>query len=227
MTKHTSTPEKYRAPLRNRKAIIAWITSGRGVGAQHERHSDFNTTYPIAFNVKLRGLNLSFDNLLKIHLKDSGDFGNGALQDVDYIDRLRVYFDAQDEDKRCEYAVEATCNNVVDYGHTTDPYKDLWDGTPMRAELCFFGRSGGWLGVEKLLGVNLTSRDFDLTEWLDGLDYADLRNVYRYLVMLGADFGGRNPEDEVEYHAADRFFEVDLDNADAPELPGACVAAGI
>ena len=217
-TKMNKAP--YSAPLKSRKAITDYILSEQGC---RESHCDYHNSYFFSFNVKLYNLKTDFDSLFKRFL-ESGEVNknDSKWSDEDYLGRLEELFNKIDKNDLFDSASKIARDGVLD----TDSYRAPWDSDIYKdIDLTFFGRNGGWLGLSKYDGTDLSQmRKDDVEEWLNGMSFQELRYFYKWLVMCETDFGGEKPEREVEYQAAFVFF---LNIADKVEEPLAFVGQGI
>lgn len=190
------TPEYYKAPLRSRHDIVAWLLD--------RAKSNPRPSYGLfCYNVKLGRLDTSFARVLAV----GRDCGELACESPRYLAELESLWNEKVE-TAFEVGTEDAQNSVMD----TDGYRMLWDGAGPIADWCFAGRSAGWLVLTKFDGV-----DFEQAAWASCMSQSDwavdffaeqsfryLRNLYRFLVQCDHDFA--NPEREVEYQAASYFL---------------------
>lgn len=183
------TPTYYRAPLRSRAAITAWLINR----ADHSRRC----YGPFVYNVKLRRLDTSFGTALA-NARSGSDL---ACESERYLAECRARWDDEME-RAFEIATEGACERVTG----DDAHRLLWNGNRTLAEWEFAGRSGGWLVLASFDGVKFSDalRYSDLPELLAERPFAWLRDLYRFLVQCDHDF--KRPESEVEYLAASFFF---------------------
>lgn len=185
------TPEYYRAPLKSREQITAWLLSR----AQENRRPAYGV---FCYDVKLHNLNVCFEHAWKT-AKDAGIL---PCESTRYKEECRALWDSKRE-TAFEVGTQDACERVL----SDDTNRILWDGSAAIAEWEFNGRSGGWLCLKEFGGVNLSGMDrheFETFLEPDGASYSWLRNLYRFLVQCDHDF--RRPESEVEYLAASWFF---------------------
>lgn len=205
-------PAYYACPLRSREAIVQYLTSEQHWQRCGWRYHD--GTYLFCFNVKLHGIDLSFEHLLELHRSELPD-------DPAYLERCQQHYDElyrSDTFKLFDYALEDVRRCVIEESRNrdgrwqlvvSDSYNRLWAGTRVSVELGFHGRSGGWLVVERFQGIALNS-SLDLASE-DEIDYHTLRQLYEYIVMCSHDFSRENCNRATEHAAAWQFFERDCD----------------
>lgn len=185
MKKKFRTPPGYRAPLRSRAAITAWL--------QSRIRQNSRPAYGLfTFNVKLHHLKTDFAHLTQLFIS-SGEISNPSPR---YLREVEAVY-ATDYDAIWQ-AAEETARDHVKNDSTA---RMLWNGEKEIAEWEFAGRSGGWLVLTEFDGTNLAGLDSD---WLQDCSFRYLRNLYRFLVQCSYDF--RRPESEVEYQAAFMLF---------------------
>lgn len=185
------TPKHYRAPLRSRAKILAWLVD-RAESNPRKAYGLF------CYNVKLHNLNTDFAHLCEL-ARNAGELAPDAspryLAAVEavYNDKSEAVFEA---------ATEAARESVVN----DDTHRMLWDGSGAIAEWTFDGRSGGWLVLKEFGGADLSGplQYTDAAGFLSDMPYPWLRRLYRFLIQCDHDF--RNPESEVEYQAAFNLF---------------------
>lgn len=202
MKKKFKTPPGYRAPLRSRAAILAWL--------EDRAKSDRSRYGLFTFNVKLHNLKTDFAHLCELARK------NGDLA----ADASPRYLAAVEQVYRAKYdgIWEAAQDNARRSVTDDDTNRMLWDGDRAIAEWTFDGRSGGWLVLKEFDGTNLENLSAD---WLQECSYTYLRQLYRFLIQSAHDF--RRPESEVEHQAAFELFnnyasEVETDAQEAARL---------
>jgi hypothetical protein len=189
------TPKNYRAPLRSRQAITAWLL---------DRANNSRRNYaPFVYDVKLRHLNTDFEHAAKL-ARDSGSLPCDSER---YLAECRALWDNGSSETAFECGTETACENVLEQ----DTNRMLWNGNKAVAEWEFAGRSGGWLVLKEFDGVTFSDalRHADLPEILAEQSCSWLRNLYRFLIQCDHDF--RRPETEVEYQAAGWFFNNAVD----------------
>lgn len=130
-------PAYYRLPLNRRDRIVDFLKGENGwshVGGCNYNHK----SWYFGFDVKLHGLDLSFDHLLDVYRK-SGEMGKDSplAEGVDpaYVDACRtryneVYSDGDDTSSLWDMAVEDARRHVVegDDGEASDSYGYTWSG---------------------------------------------------------------------------------------------------
>lgn len=172
------------------------------------------------WNVKLRRLDLSFDNLMAVYRK----WEDSRLTDPATVEKCRQVYDQKhgdDTEGLYEIAVELACEHVVESNDTADSYKTLWFGGDIRPVLRFGGRSGGWIYLESFNGHNLLdAHEDDIRDVLNEMDWHTLKLLYAFVVMCNADFA--DPDTEVEIQAACQFFGSALNEL---ESNSECAAA--
>lgn len=206
-TKRTRTPAHYAAPLRSRKAMTDWL-----LATFDQRFYD-RDHWLLCFNVKLYRLDLSFDHLLDVAAK-RGDITTHKGDPVWEAAARAIY--KENEAHLYEWAVDDARGAF--YGPMRDDtFRSLYDGTPVDTEFGFYGRSGGWLVLESFEGYKLSG---DAAEVFGDMNFATLRLLYRFAVMLCADLTrpGLTPSARVEDAAAWALF-VNLCGGDEDELP--------
>jgi len=237
MRKQITKPE-YMVGPRNRTDIAKFLTSEDG---WQERHYDDG--YLFCFNVKLHGLDLSFDHLLEVAKENGIDV---SPDDAGWVERtIDRYNETYDNggggiEYLWQAAVEEAQGNFVGGGGCPDDdsYNMLWDGTEVHARFGFKGRSNGWL-VLKEFGVKngpiykLTPNDVMFTDSADDeptyisiMDYRTLRGLDEYLRFVSNSV--KNPEKAVEEIAASFFFgSICEDIQTTEDLVMAEIGAGI
>ncbi len=193
------TPTYYRAPLKSRAEIVAFLTT-----AQNSRPA-----YGLfAFNVKVHSTDLSFDHLTKLAI-ESGELS--ASVSKRYLDACR---ELHNEQKLYDWATESARDGVMD----CETYSMLWDGNGAIANWEFNGRSGGWLVLTEFEGIKLAGRSLDFTySDLADLPFPQLRRLYRFIVQCQHDFNPGNVRSEVEYQAAFDLFSNVCANVETDE----------
>jgi hypothetical protein len=190
-------PACYAAPLRSRKAIVAFLTEHTSY------YRNLSTCSPLAWNVKDYRSDLSFDNLTKVW-RESGEYGPDEvwLDSEDYLKAAREKYD-EVKDDLWGWAIESARDHAKeDCGNRT-----LWDGTELQVEYGFYGRSGGWLLMTRFEGWNLTRYDRgDFEELLEDMPYGELRSLYQLVVQCDHDFRPEAVTAEIEHCAAFGFF---------------------
>lgn len=189
-------PDYYAAPLRSRKAIIAFLIE------HPDYHRSMSTCSPLAWNVKLYGIDLSYDNLVKKY-KESG-YAGPWIDFPEFTTAAKAKYD-EHEKHLWEWGVEDASRGV----NENDSNKTLWSGTELDVEYVFAGRSGGWLLMHKFEGKDFTRFSYreEFEEYLSELPFRDLRNLYQLVVQNDHDFAREQVVAEVEYLTAFTFFE--------------------
>jgi len=162
----------YAFPLRSRAAMSAYILDRK---AYHDHY----TPFPFSWNVK--AYHVDYD-------KPKGEPLDSSL-DAEWSKLMRKndsYYANALEDAQREYA---------DGEYTTYPGNDQGDW-----RFGFYGRSAGHLCLETWLGRKMHGRDFDLTEYVTELSFADVRTLYKALVCMDQDFTPHEANKNVEYH---------------------------
>jgi len=212
----------YQYPLRSRKAIIEYLTSGfRYDRGYHERYS-------LSFDVKAYNVDLDFDHLWekysKEYMPDHWECGNR----LSYKKLAKEKYEEVKENL-WDWGQEGAWRNVDD----GDCYRMLWSGTVFDTKFGLAGRSGGHLVVTEWNNYSLdgTSEDFDRD--LEEMGWEDLRNLYKMVCQWEVDFTSENASAEVEYQAAFTFFvnivdpewyaEHDNSQCELPLRGGCCV----
>lgn len=200
-------PAKYRAPLKTRKAILAFL-SGR---SYYSRIGD--NQYYFCWNIKAYA-DLDFDHLLEVY---RSELSERQLQDTQWLAQCREVYE-KNKETLWNWAIEDAQENTTG----GDTYRMLWDGTFVNVELGFHGRQGGWLCLESFRGARI-ERESDLEE----LDTKELRLLYRYVVQCNADFTQDAARQEVEYQAASTLFNNLCDECELTPLVEDCLGEGI
>ncbi|MCK5307111.1 MAG: hypothetical protein KAJ73_00735 [Zetaproteobacteria bacterium] len=190
----------YSYTARSRKAMTEFLT---GIGG----HCDHDN-YPLAFNVKAHGVDLSFDHLWKkYHVEGSGEMApkpsdltfQGGLE---YRKLCKEQYD-QHEDYLFEWGSDGARMGITD----GDSYRMLWNGKLANVKFGFIGRQGGWLVIEEFEGYSLSGvYNSDFPEFLAELTFKELRLLYRLAVQWVVDLGGDVASREIEYQAAFSLF---------------------
>ena len=186
----------YTYPHRSRAGMTAYIVD-------RTAHSDYHTTYPICWNVKVYSadwsghagdetVNARFDKAWDEYMNDNPEFSSMIFEDAG-----RTFSEGE---------------------YTTYPGDDQGDW-----RFGFFGRSGGWLALTEWTGTKLYGRDFDLAEFCAALSFTELRILYRALRCMDADITRDKVNEEVSFHVnfqrhqweADRLAEEDENARDA------------
>ena len=194
-------PDYYATPLKKRDQIIAWLTQP-GLWSCRGGPYYSHRTWHFCFNVKPRDVDLSFGHLLQ----KLGESGDGRAEDAYWVGLARERFMGVGADDLMNLAIEDAQRRFTGrmgehYNKPDDDgYSMLWGGAPVETEFAFFGRNSGWLTLTHFNGVELTTDD-DFSEW----EYAELRKLYQFIVMLAHDT--KKPEVEVEHQAAFHFFQ--------------------
>lgn len=197
-------PAYYAAPLRSRKQIVDFL-------ADHTRY-DRDEALPLAWNVKLYGLDLDFDHLIEVY-RNSGEYPRDArwLDYPEFLTPAKGKYE-ENEDNLFDSAVEAARRNIED-GEVT-----LWKGDTLAVSYEFHGRSGGWLVMTSFMGDKLGGMwAADFREWLTELDYNKLRNLYELVVQNDHDFARKQAIAEVEYQAASLLFDIYCSDVPRPD----------
>jgi hypothetical protein len=169
-------------------------------------YSRFNDgSYPVAFNVKAYP-DLGFEDLWQ-HIDgawtNEGDIPAGFKE---FAESLYP----EHEDSLFDWGVEDARHCIEE----SDAYRMLWDGTEIDVTWEFHGRSGGWLIPVEMEGINMGGRELEYwrakpgTEDFDhaGIDFEDLRKIYRFLCQCQRDFTPEKAAKDVQYQAAFQFF---------------------
>jgi hypothetical protein len=191
-------PKAYNAPLRSRKAIIAFLAD------HHDYYRFRGTCSPIAWNVKDHGSDLEFDNLVEVY-KKGHNYGQDEvwLDSPEYLKAAREKYD-EVKDKLWEWAIERARESVME----DDAYKCLWDGTELQVTYEFGGRSGGWLLMTKFEGEDLSSIPQEhVAHDLGGMPYKTLVKLYKLVVQNDHDFRSEAVTSIIEENAAFDLFE--------------------
>lgn len=190
------TPAYYRAPLRSRAAIVAFLKDA----------ANGRPSYGLfTFNVKAYGVDLSFDNLAK-RARECGELAKDASPR--YLAECRAEYEETGEGQLCEWAIEQARENVKDF----DTNRMLWNGDKAIAEWSFAGRSGGWLALESFEGMELGESAVRrhgsdmLWDSIAGSSFPFLRRLYRFVVQCLHDFRREAVESEIEHQAAFALF---------------------
>lgn len=201
-------PERYKTPLRSRKGIEHWLNYPPPYW--NARYSDdHRAQFRFCCNVKLHGLDFSWDNLVLRHTRaDNGT----RFADLEWTRMARELFDREwshgtNSQNLYEVAVEDArrpyiSNDQRDGGAPEEYMSVLFSGQKVDVRFTQFGRSGGWLALWKFEGYELTDR-LDLQD----IDFRTLRNLYAFLTMVGVDLKDHTPTRRVEEAAAWFFFE--------------------
>jgi len=148
---------------KNRIDWMEGLCSHRGGRDYEFRDSELGQhstgTWLFCWNVKLYGVDLSFDNLVRAFKRSGhGDLSEGFLKEA-----MAVY-----EGISHETLIEWGANDAArsfcggrDYAPDDDAYSMLWDGSPVRTRFAFMGRSAGWLVMTSFEEILLTT-DTDL-----------------------------------------------------------------
>ena len=216
-----NNPNVFVPPLRTRADMTAFLlTCDSGIRSRHYFHHD--GVFRFSFNVKLYGgLDFSFDHLLEVFKKYEG---NSELEDADYVQRLREKFieefgsdgDDANTTKLWEWAIEDAQRPFIEGN-----YNILPNGTEVKLEWNFLGRSSGWLVLTKFEGYDLEGTDEEL---ITSMPFKDLRKLYQLVATTEQQWAGTAPEREVEFLAAFTFFHnlaIDV------ERPNTQLAVGI
>lgn len=189
-------PPQYRAPLKKRAEIVAYLMNRRG-------HSDNYDYLHFAFNVKVHSPDLSLRNLYRLWQEYNGREDDVA-QRPGYRLELRRLHAAIKEDILWQWGVNDARNKI----NEDDTYKDLWDGTPVGATWEAQGRCSGWLCLNHtdLFTISSNTHTGVYQEVFEELPYRDLHTFYRFIVQCEADFTEEKAKAEVEHQAAFNFF---------------------
>lgn len=206
-------PACYAAPLRSRKAQVAWLLD-------HKTHHGF-----LSWNVKLYHVNLDFDHLLEIYKKKCLAYHGAVGQepeiprrftDAKWLAEARAKHEEVKENL-FEWGVEDACRNIND----GDGYQELWNGKKFNVEYAFVGRSNGHLVIQKFDGMDMDSDSLEraLTDEDDPMTAEHVRDLYQFVVQCDHDFSNQNANDEVEYMAASSFFDNVCNDIELDPLP--------
>ncbi len=212
-------PAAYTTPLKKRSDIASYLMNRRGRYYREHGHLQF------VFDVKVYSPDLSFDHLFALHA-NSG-YGEGKVNDPYWVEEARQRHAETDQDDLYQWAIEDAGRLVTD----SDCFNHLFDGTPVDVEYAFVGRSGGWIGLTKFEGIEMTDPE-RLRDVFEGNDeegeptmsYQSLRRLYSLVRMLEHDMTQEKAQAEAEYQAAFGFFVnvcADIPTADV------CRGAGI
>jgi hypothetical protein len=216
------TPDYYKAPLKSRADIAAFL-------AKQKSYGSWNDYCRFVWDVKLYGVCLEYDHLLEIHKKS----GYCSLDNIDdpAVQKLYHKHYKGEEDNLYEIAVEDAWEDV----NGSDCYTHLYDGTNCDAKFASYGRSGGYIGLNGFLKYSdakstyiydFTDHDSDYwnavfrgnpyphgsrasEDWFSEyreLPFPDLRLLYRLVVMLNHDFTRDAACEAVEHQAAYHVF---------------------
>ncbi len=220
MSQKLKTPSYYRTPLRSRRDIAAFLESICGYFSTYGRQG---RSY-FAFNVKCHATRLDFDHLIEVY-RNGGDYGDGEtwLDNPEWLEQARAKHE-EVGDKLFDWGIENAARLITD----SDCYTCLFDGTRVKVEYTWMGRSGGYLGIRRFYGFDFSmdeDRDYwkevfrgnphrsgtsDWIEWdrtYPTMDYLTLCKLYALVVMLAYDLTPEKASSEVEHHAAFRFVE--------------------
>ena len=191
----------FNYPAKSRKDMIAFLTYIGG-------HCTMHNNYPLAFNVKAYGVDLSFDHLWQeYHAKGQGDmtpkpsdltFQGGLayrkLCEEQYADNEELLFD---------WAIEDARRSVSD----GDCYRMTWHGKLADVKFGFIGRQGGWLVIEEFEGFNLSNvYNSEFEDVLKDMPFETLSLLYRLAVQWEEEFTRKRAEEQIEYYAASTLF---------------------
>lgn len=180
----------------SRESRIQWLTSYcRHAMGSNYRVGRSSGPWFLSWSVKLHGLDLSLENLIKIHKAD---------YDVPRItSKIRAkHEEVMENDTLYQWAVEDACSTFVGRGGEVpddDAYNTLWNGDSVSTKFAFLGRSGGWLVMTEFEGFVL---DTDI-EW-DTMSYRTLRGLCEMAWFVGSHL---EPRASVERCAAFTFFK--------------------
>ena len=205
-------PDYYKATLKSRKDITAFIFD-----ATSQRYYD-HRPHPFCFNVKLHGLDLSFDNLLKKWIAYEGE--STYQRNDDWLTAVKAKYAEIGEETLYEWGIEDASRAYVSGRDGTpddDGTRTLWDGTELDVKYSFEGRSGGWLSLNEFEGFKFVERDYGADYWRRvmektdeeddiNMDYKTLRKLYLLIVQLKHDLRSEAVSAEVEHQAAFNFF---------------------
>jgi hypothetical protein len=199
-------PSCYRAPLRSRKDIIAFLMGHDN----YYRHAP-STNSPLAWNVRDYDSDLSAAHLIEVYRRDVGD--EPWLDFPEWRQPALAKYE-EVKDKLWDWAIEDARRRVQD----DEAYRYLWDGTPIDVEYRFVGRSGGWLVLTKFEGDCLENIDEDeFPEYLETLPYPMLRKLYHLVVQNDHDFRREAVAAEIEHAAAWSWIEGTCSDVPRPE----------
>lgn len=202
--------KEYNTPLRSRKDMAAYI-----LGVTNQRY--YQGHHPLCFNVKLYRLNFDFDHLWEVFQK-TNELDTYHKTD-EWLKAAREVYDDTGEEKLYEYGVNGTVESFL------DREQFLVNGTKVKAEFSFEGRSGGWLSLNKFQGENLCVSESELKNYMEGkypeekMDFNTLRQLYQFVVQLNVET--KKASEEVEFRTADTLFNnlcVDLPQPDRIQL---------
>jgi len=239
-------PDYYKAPLRSRTEIVDYLLhiSGRDEarrgGDDYEYCRNEDSTHRVtrvsrgpwmfSWNVKIRYLDLSFDNLLRRQLEQ----GWTKPEDPRWDEEARRQFEDIDKDVLFETAQSDIVREVIDddvgaRGRVgNEALSTLWCGTSVDPRFILGGRSAGWLILaefchhvmdegscrsscgRKRKMVRGLHMDVDLyfADW----SFRDLFKLYRYIVQMDADLRRTSPGKRIETAAASLVFDSYLDH---------------
>lgn len=162
----------YRFPARSRAAMIAAMESIGGYGGWNAPR---RRSYAFAWNVKIDvgGRDYQAETLNPFHY-DGGAFDASA--DSDFDSHL-------EESDSAFWQIAEDMRRTIDESEWSD-----YDG---RTDFGFkfAGRSGGWLVLTSAHGRSMDGIDFDeMREDKDEWPFADVRALYRSLMVMDSDF---------------------------------------
>ena len=209
-------PKAYKAPLRSRTDILAYLEGIGGYAGHHEKTC-------LSWNVKTYHARMELDRL-----QDSlAESLNAEHFDIltNHADEVQEWVD-ENRDGTLARLAEFSLGNLAESVHDTDAYTMLWDGTAVPVELGFFGRSSGYLGIKAFDGYAMDFSSDDIASELNDWPYERLRLLYRYAVQCSADFTPKKASEALEYQFGFDLacncgeFEAFLDEIAERELTG-------
>jgi hypothetical protein len=178
-------------------------------GCGREYWSRGDGCFPLNYNVKAYGVDLSFNHLWDRYAKEhlpSDVLEEGGLTLERYKDVALNEYNCLDENTLWGWGQEEAYRSLED----CDTYRLLWDGThPEAVEFRLLGRCGGHLCIQSVNGYSLNVGADALYNMLidpEQIDMKRLRILYKLARQWEKDFTGEKASAEIEYQAAFQFF---------------------
>lgn len=186
-------PDYYKTPLRKKSDIAGYIVQNTN------NRSYQRDWHPFCFNVKIPAVDCSYDHLLKIYQENYGEAKKVSRE----VQKEKDYGSSN-----WEYVIERMRDDVTG----SDLFKYLWDGTQIRVEYSFEGRSGGWLSINSFEGVDFNEWSWYSSQYREAnlieQDYSWLRRFYQLVVMLVHDTKDSSLKNIFETYSAEYLFDL-------------------
>lgn len=188
-------------PHRSRAAMIDYLTN---VGGWSTMYSE---AYPFAFNCKAYLVDLSWDNVWAIAVKEG--YVSEAIEDPSdqrELDAYRTFAYLHYEKKEGHlfyWGMEEAQRTLME----SDAYSMISNGTVVDVKWAMRGRSDGWAVITEIEGYELNHAVEDnLEEMLQEMPWPTLQLVYKFVYEMEQKLNPITASREIEHNAVFTLF---------------------